>query len=443
MSSPIIAFVSFFLSLTLGTQPVAVLVNDDVDRVELWLNSQPAAVLTGPPWRAEIDFGDDLAPHHLEAVALDAEGDELSRVDQWVNLPTPTADANIVIERRDDGSAFARLTWANLMGDEPETIAVSMDGQALEVVDPAHIPLPPHDLEQLHFLRAELSFAYNVSVLEEVTFGGSYGDQLSTDLTALPVVVEGSGKRGRLPDLDALQDWFVSGGERATVAAVADEGPAEITIIRDRPVQAALERLVAGNSNRLSTGAGLRRSFFSARFDAALKPGQKLAFFWPFLVQSPSGPWTFPPLVGWMFPQDGGVGWFLANGPPPPPPDGRQLLADAVAVAGMNSLARNRRRAVVLILGERPEDDSRLTPEIVKRYLASIRVPLFVWSPYKGIVDSPWGEVRDVSTFGKLRSAVSDLSREVARQRIVWLQGRHLPQRIQLSEAAGGIDFPG
>ena len=428
MSSPIVAFVTIFLSLTMGVHPVEVLVGDGVERVEIWLDYELVGSMSGPEWSLDTDFGGALEPHHLEAVAFDAEGKELAREEQWVNLPSPTAEAFVVIDRAPSGEAWVRLTWENVMGDDPERVSVSLDGQALDVTDPARVPLPPHDPEQLHFLRAELEFAHNVSVVKEHTFGGSYGDELNTELTALPVRV--SDKRGerRLPGLDVLQDWFVSGNVPARVAAI-DEGPAEITIVRDRATQERLDRLAAGHQ-------------LGNRFVAALGKEQKLAFFWPFMVRAPSGHWTFPAPLGWMSAQDGGVPWFLATMPSPAPPDGRQLLADAVAVAGMNSLTRNRRRAVVLILGQEPQDESYLSPAVVRRYLEALRVPLYVWSPHKGVT-SDWGEVRDVSTMGKFRAAVSELARDVDRQRIIWLQGKHLPQRIRLTEQAEAISFPG
>jgi hypothetical protein len=440
VSSPIVAFVTIFLGLTLGPHPVEVLVSDEVARVEVWLDERHVGSLASPPWSLSVDFGSELEPHHLEAVAFDAGGAELTRVAQWVNLPTATAEANLVIERQDDGSAFARLTWANIMGDEPASVALSLDGQPLEVGDPRRIALPPHDPAQLHFLRAELQFEHNVSVVEEVTFGGSYGDRLSTDLTALPVVLTGGGRGAALPEIAALEGWFLSGEEPALVAAV-DEGPAEITLIRDRAVQPTLERVVAASLPRGPSGGSVNRTFFS-RFDASLKEGQKLAFFWPFMTQSPSGRWMFPAPMGWMTPRDGGVGWFLATVRPPAPPTGEQLLADAVAVAGMNALSRNRRRAVVLILGPAPEDFSRLSAATVRRYLETLRVPLFVWSPDRELA-TDWGEVRDISNQARLRRAVSELVEQLERQRIVWLHGRHLPQRVRLSGLAANVDFPG
>lgn len=440
MSSPIVAFVSIFLSLTMGVHPVEVLVSDEVERVELWLDHKLVGDMRAPAWSLSANFGRDLEPHLLEAVAFNAADEELARIEQWVNLPKATAEADLVIERTPSGRAHVRLTWANVMGEDPVDVELAMDGRPLEFEDPTRIPLPEHDVSQLHFLRAELHFEHNVSVVEEVTFGGSYGDELNTELTALPILPAGDTKKVRLPEIEALQDWFLS-GDRPVVVAAVEEGPAEITIIRDRAVQGDIERLVAGNAMRFTGGSGMSRSFFAGRFDAPLKDEQKLAFFWPFMVRAPAGVWTFPAPLGWMSPRDGGVGWFLATVPPPAPPDGRQLLTDAVAVAGMNSLTRNRRRAVVLILGRDPADSSRLSPETVRSYLRSVRVPLYVWSPYEQ-PHSHWGEVRDISNMGKLRSAVSELARDVERQRIIWFEGRHLPQRIGLSDRATNVAFP-
>ncbi len=428
MSSPTVAFVSIFLSLTLGVHPVEVLVGDDVDQVEIWLDYRLIGTIEGPEWKLDADFGRDLEPHVLKAVAFDAEGEELARAEQWINLPTPTAEVDLIIDRQPSGEAFVRLTWSSVMGDEPLSVAVSLDGQPLDITNPERIPLPPHDPAQLHFLRAELEFPFNVSRVRELTFGGSYGDELKTELTAFPVLL-GDKRAGRtMQEIDALHSWFLSGEAPVMVAAV-DEGPAEVTIVRDRGAQERLERVGAGHLLR-------------SRFDAALKEEQNMAFFWPFMVRAPSGRWTFPSPFGWMSSRDGGIPWFLATVPPPAPPDGQQLLADAVAVAGMNSLTRNRRRAVVLILGDQPEDYSRLRPAAVRRYLEALRVPLYIWSPHKNLT-SEWGEVREVSSMGQFRSAVSDLARDLERQRIVWLQGRHLPQRIRLTEKAGEVTFPG
>jgi hypothetical protein len=436
MSSPVIAFASVFLSLVFGPQQVEVVVSEEVAGVELHLDGQLVDTLTAPSWSTLIDLGSKLQPHHLEAIAFDDQKKELARTEQWINLPTSPAHVSMVIERDEKGTAMARLAWAHFTRATPQSFELAFDGQPVTVDDPERIPLPAHDPEQLHFLRAEVFFEQGVSAVAEVTFGGSYGDELNTELTALPVLLE---KTAALPKPEFLQRWFRSPGGPLTVAAV-DRGPAEVLLIRDEMVQGTLERIAAARAVR-GSGAGLNRTLYANRFDARLGTNQNLGFFWPFMTQSSSGIWVFPPTYGWMSPRDGGVGFWLANTPPPAAPPNGQLLTDAVAVAGLSSLARNRRRAVVLILGKEPADSSRLTATICREYLRSIRVPLFVWSPFKH-PDSPWGEVVDISSMGRLRTAVGELSRALDRQRVVWLQGRHLPQKISLTDEATGIRLP-
>lgn len=435
MSAPVVAFVTLFLSLIVGPQPVEVRVGDEVDRVEIELDGSRVAILSGPSWRRMVDFGRRLEPRRLEAIAFDEAGEELDRAVQWVNLPTRGAEVEVVLERDDRGRSVAALTWANVTGVAPETIRANFDGRPLEIDDPARIVLPPYDPAQIHFLRIEMEFPDSVSVVEEVTFGGSYGDRLNTELTATAVSLEPSSE---LPEAEELAGWFSVDGTRGRIAAV-DEGPAEIIVIRDRAAQPSLERL--GGHGFPGAASGARQPYWG-RFDGRLRKDQNLGFFWPFLVESPSGRWTFPATYGWMSARDGGVGWFLARVPPPKPPLDEQLLTDAVAVAGLNALSRNRRRAVVLILGKTPADSSRLLPAQARHYLRALRVPLFVWSPY-GHPSSPWGEMIDISTPTKLRRAVDELSDRVDRQYIVWIEGRHLPQQIELTAEATGIELAG
>src|SRR6266487_2454772 len=100
----------------------------------------------------------------------------------------------------------------------------------------------------------------------------------------------------------------------------------------------------------------------------------------------------------------------------------RQLFADAVAVAGLRSIAERRRRAVVLVLSKR-QDSSANNPRVVRHYLDTIGVPLFVWSLTGSRPDlaDVWGEVQDVSSLDALRAAADKLRDNLAAQRIAWV----------------------
>jgi hypothetical protein len=121
----------------------------------------------------------------------------------------------------------------------------------------------------------------------------------------------------------------------------------------------------------------------------------------------------------------------------------KQRFADATAVAGLIAFGSSSRRAVVLVLGA-PTDSSVYPPEAVRSYLASVRVPLHVWSlvdPATRPEFARWGVVVDVSSVDRLRKAFLALRADIRSQRVVWFEGKHLPQRIELTEKADGVDL--
>ncbi|MEA2327097.1 MAG: hypothetical protein QOE68_2056 [Thermoanaerobaculia bacterium] len=85
---------------------------------------------------------------------------------------------------------------------------------------------------------------------------------------------------------------------------------------------------------------------------------------------------------------------------------------DSTAITGAH------RRAVVLVLSPR-EDASAHSPQSVRSYLASIGVPLFVWST--GPRRDAWGAIDDISTPSKMQAAVDRLRAELKSQRIAWV----------------------
>jgi hypothetical protein len=95
------------------------------------------------------------------------------------------------------------------------------------------------------------------------------------------------------------------------------------------------------------------------------------------------------------------------------------------------------------VLGGDDEDASRYDPATVRRYLESIHVPLYVWSLYgrSSAAAKRWGGAEDISSVFKLSTAVARLRRELEAQRIVWLEGRHLPQSIALAQGVQGVDL--
>ncbi len=438
-----IAFASLFLGLIVGTEPVELLTGATVAAVEIRIDGRTVGELRAEPWSLVCDFGTELRPLELVAVAYDPEGHELGRARQWVNLPRRPAEASLVLDGGGHGRGVsARLSWESVVGAVPAAVKLTFDGQPLEVEDPRRIALPDHDPEQLHFLRAELDFSRNVSTVLEIVFGGSYADQLSVELTAVPVDLA---RGGKLPALQDLRGEFTRVGRPLRVVA-AEEGPAEVVVVRDEKVRRVLNRIGRTSDKALRRRArvGLRGTAAnSLRYRMSLPPDHQVRFLWPFPerqeraridfeVLSPSQAFTS---------RDGGLYWLLTEYSPPAGAAPEQRLADAVAVAGLLAAGRNRRRAVVLVTRGATADESTFTPEAVRAYLHRLRVPLFVWSPEEATAElaQRWGPVADVSSLPRLEQAVRELAHRLERQRIVWIDGVHPPGEITLTHRTDGI----
>ena len=127
-----IAFVTLFLGLTLGSQPVELRVIGPVDHVELRLDDAVRGVIAAPPWRTTIELGDHLLPHRLTAIAMDAAGHEVARAEQTINVPRRSAETEILLERYAGGRlAKAHLLWRSVDADKPAAATLTLDGEPL------------------------------------------------------------------------------------------------------------------------------------------------------------------------------------------------------------------------------------------------------------------------------------------------------------------------
>ena len=430
-----IEFISMLLGLVSGPQPVELSVVGSVAEVELRLDGETMGTLTSPPWKFECEFSDRLAPHELEAIARDSEGQEIDRAIRWINVQQQPVAAAIAFSADSRGHPrAARLVWESLGTRQPQAIEMFFDGQPLPVTDPEHVPLPAYDPEQLHFVSATLRFANDAVSRIEASFGGLIGSEISTGLTGVAVTLDVEAK---MPSLEAMQHWFLKDGQPLKVQGF-EEGEAEVVIVRDPAVQPLLEELVTQIESRLASAVGRRTSFGALDKKTFLR------------VLSPAGA-LLPPtgVTREMFARsthhdtaDAGLLWLTQQIRPQSFP---MFFSNAVALAGMQAHASTRRRAVVVLLGPSPMDPQALAASEVRAYLSQMRVPLFVWS----LTDDPhpeWGESKAVHLVPdlreghkRLRRAVAELRVTLDKQRIVWLEGSHLPQNIELAPEASGI----
>lgn len=423
-----IAFVSLFLGLFIGPKPVELAVGGEVAvkvaAVELRLDGATVATLTGAPWKTEVDFGSELAPRLLEAVALDGEQRELGRASQWLNLPQPKVVTSVVVDPPRAGAPrVARLAWESTAGAQPKKVVASLDDQPLTVTDPRQIVLPPVDEAQMHLLHVEMRFEEGVTSRLDVTFGGQYAEEVSTENTALPIVALDGKKRA--PTAAAAQGWFRKGSEPLRVISI-EKAAAEIVVVMARP----FPRFFAPTVNYKIPKALELPEKVEVRF-LATQPEETSG------VASTFNLFPSSPAYG----RDTADLYHLLTGLLKPPEERPSRPSAAMAVGGLLAFESRRRRAVVYVPGSEREPADALTPAVVRRYLERLHVPIVVWDPEKTPAAhlGEWGEARSVGSLEKLANAFDELKKELDRQWIVWLDGRHLPQEVTLTPAAEGF----
>jgi hypothetical protein len=191
-------------------------------------------------------------------------------------------------------------------------------------------------------------------------------------------------------------------------------------------------------------------------------------------------PYDFFPLSQAFTTKLGGSAWILTGHPLPDDGRAEQHLARAVAVAGIHAASGKRPRAVVLVLGPGADDASPFEPAAARRFLASLRVPLEVWYVEKSwkalrgeerrafwtsqadvprkarlvvrefdrdrarrrdLATAGWGTHRDVDSLETLLEEARRLRAGLEHQRVLWVDGFHLPQAVGLAGGRSGVEF--
>jgi len=429
----VLTFLTLFLGIVSGANVVELSAGDAVAAVELRLDGASLGRIAGPPFSTVVDLGAPPKPHELVAVGFDRDGREVARAVQKINLPRSLAEATLQLLPGKGGiGRYARLTWQCAVAPKPTRTVVTFDGRPIAAPDPSRIPLPAFVPEQAHFMRAELDFPRNLTAAAEIAFGGQNRDEARAELTAVAVFAEAK----TLPPLDAA---LAARGRPLNVVAVEEDGPAEIAIIRDEAARSPLATMAARSFWR-STGSAAIKGV------ARLRRDQRARFVWPLTetFQHDVMRYEIFPTTPDYDREAGGLLYLVtrvvAPGISPAP-----RLADAVAVAALSAVSRNRARAVLLVLGG-SRDGSRLSPAGARGYLQALGVPLFVWTvgPPGEEAGAGWTgatDVADVSTEARFKKAADRLLDSVRRQRIVWVDGIHLPQDVELSPALPGLSL--
>lgn len=472
-----ITFLTLFLGLTIGPHQVELAVRGEPARVRLLLDGAIVSERNVPPWTFDCDFGAELRPRRLEAIALDAEGAEIARATQAINVSGRAATMALAVEEGPEGRPVAlRPVWRSAEHPRPETLTIELDGQPLPAPSWERVALPPLELDTVHFATAEAVFPNGTVARAETAFGGVLGRAVSSENTAVAVVAP----RGRaLRETADAEGLLTAGGAPATVLAVEHGGAdvvAVVTPAAEESLAALRQRILL--SGRTAMEAGLEDDDRLFRLDPTpdlARPQGEL-----YEVYDRSGPYLGEEagLVWWLT----GLAWQLVE---PEPKEGAPRPADAVAVAAMQAVASARPRAVLLVLGREEADGSRFPVEIVRGYLEALRVPLTVWFVEPALsylrddhrereierrralaragedpgnwekarrqrlesLREVWGEVVDASEPLRLIDAAHELRKGLEDQRVIWIDGAWLPHEVELTPAAedtaGGVEWAG
>jgi len=435
-----IAFQTLLLGLVFGVQPVRLMAAPQVKSVEVRLDGTTIGVLAAEPWTLHCDFGEFPHPHELAAIARDGSGTEIGRARQWVNMPRPAAEVTLLLERDPQAKQVvaARLAWNEAKATSPTTVRVTLDGKEIAIRSPRRFELPVIDPARVHILSAEIAFAEGRTARVDAVFGGDLGEEAQSQLTAVPLVLEPG---TRLPAMPELQTWFRDGDLPLHVLGV-EEGPFDVVLVVDQEA-----RTILAKEHGAKGGGAV---FFGREvlppqqlvFDPAGRDDDRLyvTFGVPelFYGEDASAHVVFPAYAPMEF-VTSKLRARLANLVYASGVLGTPDLAGAVASTGALAAASNRPRAVVLLLAGSPAGAGAISPAAARAYLEDMHVPLFVWSLTGAGEAGGWGAATDVSTAARLDRAAGHLKELLAVQRVVWLEGAHLPQRIWLAEGVRGV----
>jgi hypothetical protein len=424
-----IVFLTLYLGLINGPQPVDLQVGPDVRSVQMLIDGRLRAELKAPPWSATIDFGSSFDPGELVAIAFDRDGDEIGRASQLVNLPRASAEIDIRLQTDATGTPVsAGLHWEHVYAAKPSHATISVDGTSMKVDSALQTALPKLDVAHPHVISAEMRFTDGTLARREMVIaGGTVSDSISTEVT--PVVVTGK-LPARNPTLDGC---LLANGVPLHPRAV--ETPEALVFFVREPD--AGEVLAAIDPDHYKTRSWLELQQVRRR-RLPLDQGTTMRYTWPIVrhLKIPghvssnifdTSPKLSPKDVGMVGLLTLSFDEVAANYPlRPVEPGAQRRFADAVAVAGLAGITGGHRRAVVLVVDcnfDLRRDSSTARPEAVRQYLESVGVPLFVWSVSgpRPDLEEAWGNIDDISNPKQFQASVQRLKDSLASQHVVWI----------------------
>jgi hypothetical protein len=417
-----------FLGLTLCIHPVEIGVTEGIARVDLMLDGEVVAVIKRAPWVARVDFSEELEPHRLLAIAFDDQGQEVARAEQKVNASGSGSPLRLLVDAGPEpGRSIVRILWSGLTSKRPDAVEVTLDERPIDVSPDMTLSLPSIGDSEVRLLRVRAREG-SVWTEAQLVLGGMIQSEAATELVAIPVRID-----GRAPSIAEIE---VQAGVESIRPIALDDAQAEVLVVRHPSSTEAATRFRAAAPHDISR----RRVNAGRNGRDLLTGGDQIRFIWP--VPQRGGGAMESLLFGSSQRFDasdlgvreilGGVSY---------PGDSSELrFAEAVAVAGIQAVSSLRPRAIVLVIGSRHEDASRLTPGQVRRYLEPTGVPLHVWSlvPLEDLPSqaTEWGTITCIATGQEFQNAIDALRRDLDSQRVLWVEGDWFAREVNVKSPA-------
>lgn len=440
-------FLTLYLGLVWGPVPLEFEVSPDVAAIEIRVDGRTLGRIQQPPWRAALRLGDQILPHEVDAIAYDGDGEEIDRTSQWLNFGREFVEARIVFVPGTDRRQVRVDAWS-ADAETPNDLRLLLDGEKLRGGQDGVFELPELDLDELHYLVAEVGFPNGARVRPELTFGGIYGAVETSELTALAVELPKGLER---PAASDLAGWFEIDGQLLRIHSVGDDAPL-VGVVRDIQLP---DNLPYTKADRQLRDVATHR----------IESQDDLAYYLtvPQMVQVEGRESAIFPVIS-IERLQGGIRLLDQIRRPPPEEPKRPLPLDqigdasrpevhggqqfygAIAAAGKSLSASGRPRILLLLVDGRTSDASNLDWYQIRGLLDALQVPVVIWQDGRArggrSVGLSIAADATVEPYELLAEAAVAAGRQLERQVVVWVEGRYLPNRVELGAAApAGVRF--
>ncbi|MBZ0112731.1 MAG: hypothetical protein K8J08_09730, partial [Thermoanaerobaculia bacterium] len=412
------------IGLVTGELPVEVDLGASGAPATLYLDGTRVCEMTADHRSCTVDLGPDPHLHLLDLVRPASSGGDVERAFRWVNRPGQEAELLLRVSPPDDqGRCRLSIITNHPLKQRPAVLEVRVDNELQPLEPDGTADFPCVDDGESRIAVASAIFPDGRRVEDVQLLGGGFMGQVESELEALPVLADDS------DTFCELAEW-----PEGVVRAEPEAGY-EVVIVLDPkvPYERILETGWFGGDDGSSTGLGDVGSDIIGVQQRSRAPSNEMhtnkesgaIATWSLAevnLQTADRLWyvapagTLPRVDGFAAGRKNWLKLLFKFGMGEFP--GNPRLADAVASSGLVAAAEGERRVVILLLSNRSEDESELTPKQAMDYLAEVGVPLVVFRSGRPKGDG-WPDGVKNSNMASMAKNLQDVSDVLDRQCVV------------------------